>query len=743
DGRVVVDVNSRLCKTISRLFPHVPEANDQPPPPPPGYWEDIKPKHRLNIVIQIVGSRGDVQPFIALGTALQQCGHRVRIATHGVFQNFVQESGLEFYPIGGDPSQLMAYMVKNPGLIPRMSSLREGEISKKQHMMAEVLHGCWHSCIASDPTTQVPFVADAIIANPPSFAHVHCAQALGIPVHLMFTMPWSATRAFPHPLANLKNAAANQDWVNNVSYGVVDWLSWQGLGDVINQWRKQDLDLEPISMSEGPFLLRTLKVPYTYCWSPALVPKPSDWPANFDVCGFFFRDPPDFKPDQALETFLNAGPPPIYIGFGSIVLDDPEKMTRTLVEAIEQTGVRALISRGWSKLGGIESDNIMYLDDCPHEWLFQRVSAVIHHGGAGTTACGLRYGKPTFIVPFFGDQPFWGQMVAANGAGPDPVPHQLLDAQKLTHGIQFCLSTDAMQAAHRIATRMQHESGVQTAVASFHKNLPKDLKTCEIIPGFPASWVIRKQKKKIYLSKVAVEILLDHLRISKDKLQPYQPRPIHIENERWDPITGISSAGMGWTVDMLKASGDIVYKPYKQHIHKSQSMTDMALTPEAPETEKKNKAAAMASASAKASGKLLTKYVSGAIVDIPLAAAEGFRVLPGLYGDKVHDYGQVKDWKSGTVAGAKSFALGIGEGMTDIFYQPYKGARDNGAKGFATGFLKGTFGAVGKVAHGSLGLVAYPGQGVKRTIQHALRNKRRKQVVDALHADGQSMLRQE
>ncbi|GKZ96441.1 hypothetical protein AnigIFM59636_010691 [Aspergillus niger] len=794
DGRVVVDVNSRLCKTISRLFPHVPEANDQPPPPPPGYWEDIKPKHRLNIVIQIVGSQGDVQPFIALGTALQQCGHRVRIATHGVFQNFVQESGLEFYPIGGDPSQLMAYMVKNPGLIPRMSSLREGEISKKQHMMAEVLHGCWHSCIASDPTTQVPFVADAIIANPPSFAHVHCAQALGIPVHLMFTMPWSATRAFPHPLANLKNAAANQDWVNNVSYGVVDWLSWQGLGDVINQWRKQDLDLEPISMSEGPFLLRTLKVPYTYCWSPALVPKPSDWPANFGilvlfpycayVCGFFFRDPPDFKPDQALETFLNAGPPPIYIGFGSIVLDDPEKMTRTLVEAIEQTGVRALISRGWSKLGGIESDNIMYLDDCPHEWLFQRVSAVIHHGGAGTTACGLRYGKPTFIVPFFGDQPFWGQMVAANGAGPDPVPHQLLDAQKLTHGIQFCLSTDAMQAAHRIATRMQHESGVQTAVASFHKNLPKDLKTCEIIPGFPASWVIRKQKKKIYLSKVAVEILLDHLRISKDKLQPYQPRPIHIENERWDPITGISSAGMGWTVDMLKASGDIVYKPYKvlkqkdapdtshtarqstssttprssisaentqllqspsaqQHIHKSQSMTDMALTPEAPETEKKNKAAAMASASAKASGKLLTKYVSGAIVDIPLAAAEGFRVLPGLYGDKVHDYGKVKDWKSGTVAGAKSFALGIGEGMTDIFYQPYKGARDNGAKGFATGFLKGTFGAVGKVAHGSLGLVAYPGQGVKRTIQHALRNKRRKQVVDALHADGQSMLRQE
>ena len=122
-----------------------------------------------------------------------------------------------------------------------------------------------------------------------------------------------------------------------------------------------------------------------------------------EVCGFFFRDAPDYKPDAALAAFLSSGPPPIYIGFGSIVLEDPEKMTRMLVKAIQQTGVRALISRGWSKLGGIECENIMYLDDCPHEWLFQRVTAVIHHGGAGTTACGLRYGKPTFIVPFFGE----------------------------------------------------------------------------------------------------------------------------------------------------------------------------------------------------------------------------------------------------------------------------------------------------------------------------------------------------
>jgi UDP:flavonoid glycosyltransferase YjiC (YdhE family) len=179
-------------------------------------------------VIQIVGSRGDVQPFVALGAELQKCGHRVRIATHDVFAQFIRQSGLEFYPIGGDPAELMAYMVKNPALIPSMSSLLAGDIKKKRALIAEILHGCWRSCIDVDPVTQIPFVAEAIIANPPSFAHVHCAQALGIPLHLMFTMPWSATRAFAHPLANLQNVPQDRDWINRVSYDVVDWLSWQG-----------------------------------------------------------------------------------------------------------------------------------------------------------------------------------------------------------------------------------------------------------------------------------------------------------------------------------------------------------------------------------------------------------------------------------------------------------------------------------------------------------------------------------
>ena len=172
-----------------------------------------------------------MQPFVALGAELQRHGHRVRLATHDTFQQFVTAAGLEFFPVGGDPAELMAYMVKNPGLVPSMKSLRAGDIQKKRKMVAEMLGGFWRSCVEPDPVTKRPFVAEAIIANPPSFAHVSCAQALGVPLHLMFTMPWTSTRSFCHPLANLKavgEAGVSQDVANYVSYMTVEWMTWQG-----------------------------------------------------------------------------------------------------------------------------------------------------------------------------------------------------------------------------------------------------------------------------------------------------------------------------------------------------------------------------------------------------------------------------------------------------------------------------------------------------------------------------------
>ncbi|KAJ2898613.1 hypothetical protein MKZ38_003810 [Zalerion maritima] len=625
DGRIDIDLDSRLCKTLSRIIPDLKHPSGEPSSSIAGpsgqpwgsdlvpaysehaaqYFQSYSPQHEevgppvpptlfpltLNIVIQVVGSRGDVQPFIALGSELKKHGHRVRLATHNTFAKFVRDSGLEFFPIGGDPAELMAYMVRNPGLIPSMKSLRAGDVQSKRKMVAEMLEGCWRSCVEPEPQDPdwgnahlrgKPFVADVIIANPPSFAHVHCAQALGVPVHLMFTMPWTSTRAFPHPLTNLKVAkgkagkvksgGVDPEVANYISYGVVEFMTWQGLGDVINKFRKS-LDLEPIAASEGPLIAETLKIPFTYCWSPALVPKPIDWPSNIDVCGFFFRDPPDYTPPPNLAAFLKNGPLPVYIGFGSIVIDDLDRMTHTILEAVRSTGARALISRGWSSLGGgaenIEGDDIFYLGDCPHEWLFQNVAAVIHHGGAGTTACGLLNGRPTTIVPFFGDQPFWGNMVAAAGAGPEPIPQKTLNTNNLANAIQFCLTREAFDAAQGIAAKMRAESGVQAAVKSFHSHLPVRDMQCDILKGQPASWVHKgKGGVNVKLSKVAVGILVDHLRVDVKhlKLCPHERHKVNTivtDTRRWDPITGTASAALGVGTGLVTATANIVARPIK------------------------------------------------------------------------------------------------------------------------------------------------------------------------------------
>ena len=197
---------------------HVEEPSRLPPsyvPPTLGGLPGQTPPPPLNVVIHVVGSRGDVQPFVALGQVLKKTyGHRVRLATHPTFRGFVEENGLEFFSIGGDPAELMAFMVKNPGLMPGKDALRSGDIGKRRKGMYEIVKGCWRSCfeagdgtgveasdehleqrtsfdsgisVSGDPLTR-PFVADAIIANPPSFAHVHCAEKLGVPLHLMFTL---------------------------------------------------------------------------------------------------------------------------------------------------------------------------------------------------------------------------------------------------------------------------------------------------------------------------------------------------------------------------------------------------------------------------------------------------------------------------------------------------------------------------------------------------------------------------
>ncbi|ESU10745.1 hypothetical protein FGSG_12643 [Fusarium graminearum PH-1] len=705
DARVDIDCDSKLVRTFSRLYQLPAEKHDPEGSPAPNYTE-AQPGNKswatkLNIVIHVVGSRGDVQPFIALGNELQRYGHRVRLATHDIFENFVRESNLEFYPIGGNPAELMSYMVKNPGN---------------------------------------PFVADAIIANPPSFAHVHCAQALGIPVHLMFTMPWSSTRAFPHPLANLKNVGSDPRVENYLSYGIVEWLTWQGraysLGDLINKWRRS-IDLEEVAMFDAPMLTQTLKIPFTYCWSPALVPKPADWASHIDVCGFFFRDAPKFSPPQDLAEFLSAGPPPVYIGFGSIVLDNPEKTIGIILDAVKATGARAIISKGWSDLAGSANENVYWIGDCPHEWLFQKVAAVIHHGGAGTTACGLRNGKPTTIVPFFGDQPFWGEMVAKAGAGPFPIPHKELSVENLSHAIKFCLSDEATAAAALIAKKMESEVGVRAAVQSFHRHLPLERMRCDLIPTEPAVWSYSKSKRPIRLSKMAAEIILSKRPEEAKHIKAYQSNPIRIETTRWEPISGGASAVMATATDMATGITGIVTRPvdeyrYEQHLRSlelkqaqvqnqsSDGKTSLSSRPSSdtlrPSTARSHSLAGrMAGASAKSIGMIGPAALKGMMVDIPLALTEGLKSVPQHYDGGVRDHGPVTGVKSGMVVAGKTLAWGLVDGVCDVLVQPYKGARKEGVLGAVKGFGKGAISLTTKSGAGSCSILSAKIQMVRVT----------------------------
>ncbi|KAK7721810.1 hypothetical protein SLS57_005159 [Botryosphaeria dothidea] len=597
DGRVNIHIDQKNRRLSSLLMPALRSQVDavarEPALPAPyippslGGEPGKEPPPPLNVVIHVVGSRGDVQPFVALGKVLMETyGHRVRLATHPTFKKFVEENGLEFFSIGGDPAELMAFMVKNPGLMPGFDTLRNGDVGKRRKGIAEIIEGCWRSCIESgdgfgvdseqrteawvnspnyDPqvpanTTGRPFVADAIIANPPSFAHVHCAEKLGIPLHMMFTY-----EAFPHPLANIQSTNADSSLTNYLSYALVDMLTWQGLGDIINRFRQRTLHLEAVSSMAAPGMLHRMRVPYTYCWSPALIPKPRDWGNFLSISGFYFLSlASNYTPEPELAAFLEAGPPPIYIGFGSIVVDDPNGMTKLIFEAVKKAGVRALVSKGWGGFGADQigvPEGVFMLGNVPHDWLFKHVSCVVHHGGAGTTSAGIACGKPTVVVPFFGDQPFWGSMVARAGAGPEPIPYKQLTSENLAEAIQHALKPTSQERAHELAAKINQEKGCDVGAQSFHQQLKVDELRCSVIPNRAAVW--RVKRTKIRLSALAAVVLANENIISFSDLKLYRPREYEPDAGPWDPVTGVTSAVMGTVTSMMMGVADLPVETLK------------------------------------------------------------------------------------------------------------------------------------------------------------------------------------
>jgi UDP:flavonoid glycosyltransferase YjiC (YdhE family) len=390
-------------------------------------------------------------------------------------------------------------------------------------------------------------------------------------------MPWSPTQSFPHPLANIQSSNADVNMTNFVSYALVEMMTWQGLGDVINRFRERALGLDPISLIWAPGMLSRLRVPYTYCWSPALIPKPKDWGQHISISGFYFLSlASSFTPAPELADFLAAGPPPVYIGFGSIVVDDPDAMTKMIFEAVKKAGVRALVSKGWGGLGadalGIP-DGVFMLGNVPHDWLFQHVSCVVHHGGAGTTAAGIATGKPTVIVPFFGDQPFWGAMVARAGAGPLPIPYKQLTADNLAAAITEAIKPETLEKAKELGLKIKEEKGTEQGGKHFHDLLDVDNLRCSLAPSKVAVWRVKRTKTR--LSALAATVLANEGLLVFADLKLYRPREYETEDGPWDPISGGASALLGTIASLSMGVADFpieIFKAVKTKHQREQSL---------------------------------------------------------------------------------------------------------------------------------------------------------------------------
>ncbi|KAI7597131.1 glycosyltransferase family 1 protein, partial [Hortaea werneckii] len=539
-----------------------------------------------------------------------------------------------------------------------------------------------------------------------------------------------------------KQSKSNVDanYVNFMSYPLVEMMTWQGLGDIVNRFRERTLGLEPVSSLWAPGALYRMKVPYTYLWSPSLVPKPNDWGPEIDIAGFVFLEMANnFQPPKELTDFLDAGEMPIYIGFGSIVVDDPDAFTNMIFDATKKAGVRALVNKGWGGLGGDDReipDHIHMLGNTPHDWLFPRVKAVVHHGGAGTTAIGLKLAKPTMIVPFFGDQPFWGAMVADAKAGAhECVPYKRLNADKLAKGIKQCLTEESQQNVQRIADNISNEGdGAENAVKSFHRSLPlagRANMRCSILEDRVAVWQLRGSSLR--LSALAAEILHDRGKIKWGDLKLLRVYEWNDFDGPGEPITGTAGAlkdslyDIGEGVGMVPVRVAKHIRKHEEHERKKREIQRRKEERQSRKAEQKGKVSPPASKDGNAAAaengnaprdqpaqrpqpaRENTENTLGSAMsadpadplytevgrdagegfkrsgfallsmpnDLHVAIAQGFHNAPRLWGDAtVRKPVRITGLKSGWVAARRELGYGIYDGWTGLVTQPYGDFKD-------------------------------------------------------------------
>lgn len=412
------------------------------------------------ITILAVGSRGDVQPYIALAKGLQESGYRVRLAAGTPFESFVRSHGVDYVPLRADYYQLMDS--------PEGQALKSGNPLRAMKVMRATVFPLMERLF--EDTWAAAQGTDALIYHPKALSAPHIAEKLNIPLWTAMALPaLTPTRAFAAP------GVSNRDLglLNPLTYRLMSAAA-APFQTMLIRFRENQLGLPARSARLDGFRMDGQPIPVLYAFSQYVIPRPSDWPQSAQITGYWFLNAAvNWQPSAALQHFLDAGPAPVYVGFGSMVAEDTHRLTRVVIEGLQQSGVRAVLSSGW---GGLRPESlpaeIMLVDDVPHDWLFPRMAAVIHHGGAGTAAAALRAGRVNAVVPFIADQPFWGHRLHQLGAGAAPVHQKKLSASLLAQLIRQITTDRAMQErAQALGESIRAEDGVQQAVHLIQERL--------------------------------------------------------------------------------------------------------------------------------------------------------------------------------------------------------------------------------------------------------------------------------
>ncbi len=406
----------------------------------------------MNITILTYGSRGDVQPFVALAVGLQRAGHTVLLAAPARFAGFVAQYTIPFAPLPGDPEVMSARLNEAGGNAYRaVKSMAAYAFS----IAAPVARAAFAACDGADMIVH----SFLFTTGAHSLARQRGISDVSVQPFPMF----APTRAFP-------NVALARVPSGRWSY-FTHWFASQVFWHVGNMGYRRlraaapdvfDLDLcWPFDASRPP------QTPLIFAYSPTVLPRPDDWSApNIHVVGYFFLDDDvAYQPPVVLSRFLEAGAPPVCVTFGSMVNREATRVQGIVLEALAASGNRAVVLTGWGDAGSARtSENVLFLDAVPHTWLFPRCKAVIHHGGAGTTAAGLRAGIPNIIVPHAADQPFWGKRIHAIGAGPAPVPVRELTLERLLAALAAVENPSLISAARAVGGLIRAENGVGAAI---------------------------------------------------------------------------------------------------------------------------------------------------------------------------------------------------------------------------------------------------------------------------------------